>query len=434
MKKTITWLLMAIAVFPFVYSPYMLGAYTSPKSILLRGVAFFVALCATITLLKNKKEGDVIYEKIQRLIKDPIFISLSAGMLLLGLSTIFAFDRAAAFFGELQRTEGFITLFALYVLYGAFRIFFEAKEWRTFTIMTSSAPLILCCIQLINLGKGIARPDALSGNPTFLAGYYLFALFMALDLVRQGIMAKKSGLAWLGGISAFITLFGIMLTGTRASLFGVILGLLVVAVASLVWGKGVLIGQRSMRTIAGSFLAACMLFALILGLTWNAAIWKKVPGISRVVQTSTKESSTNSSRLLFAEQSLTYFGREGFTRAVIGWGWDNYTFFWTKHYNPKIFYYDTGVADRAHNKLIDMLIMTGVLGLIAYLVLWFFVLREVWKLAKHDFATAIPFIFVMPAYIFFLLTTFDMPMIQVYFFASLAYLYYIKSNSYDISR
>ena len=421
MKKAASWILIAIAFTPFFWFPYVLGEFNTPKTIFLRGAAFFVILFVSLILAYTTKDRDALYNKIGTLYKSPLFLALSANITLLAVSTVFAFDRSIAFFGELQRTEGFLTLFALYAVYIGFWLFFEEKQWKQFWLITAAAPVILCIVQIAHLTQGIARPDAFTGNPSFLAGYYLFAIFAAFQTLREGVLFSKQGYLWMGASGLVASLFGVMLTGTRGATLGVTFAFFVVALVMAVSGGEGTLGRLSIRKVGIVVCSALIALGLILGITRHASVWNHIPGVNRVVETTTTDSNTNS-RVLFAQESLHYFWSDGGAkRVLLGWGWDNYVFFWTRHYDPKTFYYDPSIADRAHDKLIDELVMTGVLGLLSYLAVWFFFMKRVVTIIRHDCVRALPFIFVAVAYMTFLLVTFDMPMILVYFYAVLAF-------------
>jgi O-antigen ligase len=135
----------------------------------------------------------------------------------------------------------------------------------------------------------------------------------------------------------------------------------------------------------------------------------------------TSDDPTINSRLLFAHESLTSFWSDGGAqRIVLGWGWDNYVFFWQKHYDPKIFYYDAAIADRAHNKLIDMLVMTGLAGLVAYLIVWGIFIARIIARVKADLSGGLALLFYAAAYGTFLFFEIDIPLALLGFYAILA--------------
>ena len=56
-------------------------------------------------------------------------------------------------------------------------------------------------------------------------------------------------------------------------------------------------------------------------------------------------------------------------RPILGWGQDNFSFVFTKYYNPQM-YAQEPWFDRSHNVFLDWLVAAGVVGLIAYLYLF----------------------------------------------------------------
>gem|GEM_PF-2092622 len=421
-RKIAQWTLYGAAiVMPFIFSYFFLADGVDGKVIYLRGAAFLTVLLLTVMLVRGGKEGEAVLSKIQRFKKDPVAIMLGISMILLILSTVLAYDRTIAFLGEPQRAEGFLTLFSASVLFVSFRLLFEKKEWRKFFTMFSWAGIILFIIGFFQAISGTARPDALSGNPTFLAAYFAFVLFAGLVLLVAGRKEHSGSYRMLGGSASVAAVLGIFLTGTRGNILGLFLSVFVAAIAALIYGKDAVIGKHTCRKIGAVILGLSLLFGGVLVATRHAAVWQHVPGVDRLVQISAADKTTGS-RLLYAKESFTYFWSDGGPkRVLLGWGWDNYTFFWRSHYDPHIYYYDPTIADRSHNKFIDMLVMTGVLGLGAYLTLWFFFLRRIVRMLRQDFLQALPFVLFVPVYFSGIFFAFDTAVTLALFGMLLAY-------------
>jgi tetratricopeptide (TPR) repeat protein len=70
----------------------------------------------------------------------------------------------------------------------------------------------------------------------------------------------------------------------------------------------------------------------------------------------------------------------------LGYGYENYNIAFNKYFNPLI-YRDAGSQiwfDRAHNVVFDILVTSGILGMIAYGAMYGLALASAWKCARRD--------------------------------------------------
>jgi len=137
------------------------------------------------------------------------------------------------------------------------------------------------------------------------------------------------------------------------------------------------------------------------------------------------------SRLVVWEKSW-----EGFLeRPVLGWGPENFDFVFIKNFNPCMFLRLCGGEiwfDRAHNIIFDTLVTTGLLGMLAYIGIFFSTFYVLWKnyLKKNiKFWTAGIFSVALIAYFIQNLTVFDMVSSYLMFFLVLGFVV-----SFTVSR
>lgn len=399
LKKLAVWTLLATFIIPFIVAPNVLAPCVAGKVLFLRGIIFLVFFLITCILLFSK-DKDEIFSSIKEMTKDPIFITLSVSVFLLVLSTLFAYDKRVAFFGQPERYEGFVTLFSIYLYYIAFRILFKRREWNTFFILVSFSAIGLFIIEVVQALGGVARPEALSGNPDFLAIQYLFSIFAGFLVYIQGREKNKKWYQVLGLSGSVLSFLGIMLSKTRGPLVGIIASVLIVsAIAAFLNKEKIILNKYSLKKI-GKYVSIITLFiVLLVGVTYKSPFWHYVPGVNRVVEISVNDGSTQA-RLMHIDTSIEIFTKEqSLSRALLGWGWDNYIFAWGKYYNPKVFYYDPAIVDRSHNKIADQLVMTGLLGLISYLSIWFFAIKKVFnKMREKDITVPFLLLFFFVAY------------------------------------
>ncbi len=147
-----------------------------------------------------------------------------------------------------------------------------------------------------------------------------------------------------------------------------------------------------------------------------------MPGFNRIAEFSFSDHSTIA-REINAQIAIHSVDPRavGIRRMLVGWGWDNYIYAWESHYVPRLYAYDASRFDRPHNKLLDMLSMTGVLGLLAYVAVWIFFIQRILKTGKSDRIEGAALLLWAVAFFVQNLTAFDTLVTFVSFFAMLAY-------------
>ena len=425
MKKTLTWLLLAVGLMPLAYTGGDLFAFVSGKTLYMRGVMFMACAVFAYLLAASVSYRSEMRTKLSAFWKSPIAKMVAVSFLVLAVSTVTAFDRHIAFLGNVERGEGFVGLFVFMLFFLLSYLVFEKKDWLNFFWVTLASGTVLFIGELVQVGEGAVRPGSITGNPIFLAAYFLFVMYAAYVIYRTG---KKEGNGWpvFAGIAAIaMSIVGIFITQSRGVIGGMAIGL-VLAVAYLAFHmrKGNPT-ERKVAKVAGITLGVLFAFGLLLFATRHDAVWQDIPGLNRVAGFTTSDASTQARLINFdiAVHSVSP-KNEPIKRTLLGWGWDNYTYAWQKYYIPSIYAYDVGVFDRAHDKLLDMLVMNGALGLLSYLALWFFFVRGIFQLGKRDRFLAAAGIFFAAAFFIQNLSAFDSVVSYLAIYAAFAYIAY----------
>ncbi len=406
MRKYIQILLLCLTLTPLVFSEIFLYPFVDGKMFFVRIIACIISILFAWLVISDIKERENIVQSFQKMFRDPIFIMFSVGIVLLGVSTVFAFNPRVAFLGEMQRGEGFMTLSSLYCIYVAMRLFFEKKQWNTFFVISGIVSLCMFFSELFQSLSGTDRPSATMGNPVFLANYFVFSIFVGYFLIRLTRILRKDWYAFLGYSVLFSSIVGILITKTRGVLLGILVGFIVCLLHMLFskYSNGI---SGLQKKISAGVLILIVVFGIFVFFTRHNSRWSTIPVMNRITNISSTDSTTVA-RLMFTKTAIQSFASDHQpVRMLFGWGWDNYIFFTGTHYNPKVFFYDTAVVDRGHNKLMDMLIMTGILGLLAYLILWFFIIQKTLVLIDHDYKPGIITLFFFLAYFVSNLSAFD---------------------------
>ncbi|PIR98248.1 MAG: hypothetical protein COT89_00885 [Candidatus Colwellbacteria bacterium CG10_big_fil_rev_8_21_14_0_10_42_22] len=374
-RKTIIWSLLGLAFVPVVITSNTLVSLIIAKVAFTR---FLIALALVFLAMFLFKKKDFVDFLNWSFLKSPIFISLSFFTILAGISTFLAGNPYRSFFGTILRGEGYVHLLYMFTFFALTSLVFRRKQWLQFfkaSIVTGamvSADTILSYIQTGERAEGIFLR-----NPTFISAYLLFAIFSALIvLVYENRRSwKKFSYAVLG-----LSVIGLAVSNTRSIILGLIVALLTTAFYLAVKAGGArvkLLGKHiSIRNLVIQLFILLALFGVIFIFTLNNSIWERVPGLNRFSELST-QTQTIQSRFVAAKISLASINPTsvGFDRFLFGWGPDSYNVAFNKYFDPKIQRYETKLFDRAHNQVMDVLVMNGLLGLVAYLSIWFFAFR-----------------------------------------------------------
>ena len=72
-------------------------------------------------------------------------------------------------------------------------------------------------------------------------------------------------------------------------------------------------------------------------------------------------------------------------RPILGWGQENFNYVFNKNYDPGMWGQEQWF-DRTHNVILDWLVAGGILGLLAYLSIFFSTLYYVWRGKTNSFS------------------------------------------------
>ncbi|MGB7957991.1 MAG: O-antigen ligase family protein [Minisyncoccia bacterium] len=321
-------------------------------------------------------------ERLKKLFKNPLVISVSIFVGAFLLSCLFAHDIHAAFWSNYERGEGgfqMIHYFIFFILLGLFLR--DGKDWRRmFGFSLCAAALMIGYGLLANFGVtsyigpytgttppaglwdklAVGRFDGSLGNPAYTAPYLIFSMFFTAYLWIAAWREKRATklMAWGYGIAIAIFLFFFFLSSTRGAFIGLALGTFVLLLYFL------FAGTPRQRKWTGIVLA----ILIILGGTGfavrNTAFVKNMPE-GRLLQLNPNDGTAQTRIWVWGE------AWQGFLeRPIFGWGPENFTTVYDAHFNPEFFVPGQNNEtwfDRAHSVFFDYLSETGIVGFLAYL-------------------------------------------------------------------
>jgi len=294
------------------------------------------------------------------------------------LADIFGPNAYRSIFSNYERMEGFMMIGHMYLYYVMLSSVFRKRDWMIFFHSTLVASLLVSWIGLMQkFGyrvsiQGGFRVDSTIGNPTYLAAYLLFHLWILLIL-----MYAYRKYWWAFSLYALALMFELMIvyfTATRGAVIGfVVAGFALAGV--VVWKWSWVFPRTSMsgkqhvswpmgRKIAGSVLACIIIVPALFWLARGTDAVQSNQVLRRLTNYSLQE-GTIQARFHIWGQSWKGF----LERPILGWGQENYYLVFQKYYDPHL-WSDEPWFDRSHNIFFDWLIHAGILGLAAYMAMY----------------------------------------------------------------
>lgn len=328
------------------------------------------------------------------LFRHPLTLAIGGFFISLLISTIFAVNDYRAFWGDVERSEGFWGMLHYGALFVLLLRFFGAREWGWLMKVLFGGGIVLMFYGVLEYfgitdfpfavpsssvaGAGVARLASLVGNSAFLSTHLLLLVaFAGIFWYFKKDALKEESRAWslLALGTGLLALPAIFFTGTRGAILGLVagFGMWVVLVAAGFTGSG-----KRFRAIAIAALAALLVFGGIFWSTRTASFWQEVPGLSRLANTNPfdQHDASTQTRLITWRVSWEAF----LDRPVFGWGPENYLMAYERHYDPNYALYGETWLDRAHNKVFDLLVMQGAVGFLAYLSIF---IMAFWVIARY---------------------------------------------------
>jgi len=430
MKSVIKWPLLLLAFIPLVVDSSVFFPYITGKSLMIRGLVSLAAILFFAYLAANKAYRDEITERAKKVFKNSIVISNLVFFLIYVVSAFFATDTFRAIFGNVERAEGLLGMIYFFGFFALSVLIFGKKDWITFFKLTLLTGAILFVHEIIQFFQGTSRPSSQTGNPIYLAAYFLFVIFSGIVVIDE---AKRTNSVFWQVFSWTlmpISVLGMFITETRGVIIGLVAGIMVLLFYFLWKGKEIsLLGKVSLKKASVVVLLLIVLFSGMFYLTRSANFWQKIPGFDRLAKLSANDATFETRKISFGVGlEAVRPDNNGLKKFLIGWGPENFSIAYNKYYDPHYYEFEQSWFDRSHNKLMDVFVMHGLLGLLAYLSIWiFFFFGVLWR--KKISWENIGLLFFGTAYFTQNLFVFDSVSTFIPFFVMLGYAVYEFSFS-----
>ncbi len=344
------------------------------------------------------------------------------------IASVFGIDPYRSFWGNIERGEGLLTLYHVFAMF--FIITQTFKSRRILTSLLHALALSVFAVSIYAFRQFLdvdgvintsgSRLSATIGNASFFAGYLLFGIFLS------AWFAFSNRYLWVRIAYTLIGLFEIFIlvrTETRGAFIGLIVGALVSVLACLF-----LSNKKTVKIYATASILIIILSSVIVWWQRESPLVNNVALLRRLTTISFDDVTTQS-RLLTWDSS--WQGAKD--RPILGYGWENYNVAFNKYFNPGI-YRDQGSQiwfDRAHNIVFDVLVSSGIVGLLFYMLLFLYPFRILYLHHKKTNDSTVTAVFsgLLIAYGISNLFVFDVLATYINFYVLLAFIVYLERKN-----
>ncbi|OGI94471.1 hypothetical protein A3A03_02855 [Candidatus Nomurabacteria bacterium RIFCSPLOWO2_01_FULL_40_18] len=358
---------------PLYFSTSHWYAFTTPKTLLIIAGTLIASVFFIWGLVKNKGEGIKITY---------LHYILFTFLLLMSISGFFGIDPYTSFFGTFFSSVGIVFLIVLGLL-ACLISEFVRRDFNFISSLLASAFISGVIVALISylpvLGiKGyffdLSQGGSTIGNTSFTGTFLLFAIGFGGYLTLISEKWKKKTLYilgilvilacpiffnadfWRGAVSFSQILHHPLLASGEAQ--GAQLGVLVLILTTIfLWLS---ISRKKTVKIIGTIFFILFMISLSWGYTGLLDPTSKIHQHFMEIKGGVRFVFWDISERAVAE------------RPLLGWGFENYQTVYQRHFDPIVFkdgYTDEQGVTNPHNVIYDMAVSSGILGLIAYLVL-----------------------------------------------------------------
>ena len=348
---------------PLVVTESLFFPYITGKAFVYRLIVEIIFSAWLILMIKNP----VYRPRMSFILK-----AFAAFIFLIAVSDALSPNAFKSFWSNFERMEGWVALIhhlGYFLVIGS--MLAGEKLWRRFFDTSIGVSLIVTGYGILQLfgvftiNQGGVRVDSTFGNAAYLGVYTLFHIFLAVFfLMRERLHSWRQ---YFYGAAIALNLIILYFTATRGVFIGLFVGVLVSVGLLALFERE----NKKLRKIFAGALIALFVFVGSIFLLKDTALIKATGPLNRIASI-----SLNDANVRFNIWKIAFAGFK--ERPIFGWGQESFNYVFNKHYHPSL-YGQEQWFDRTHNIVFDWLIAGGLLGLIAYLVLFAAGLIAVWK-------------------------------------------------------
>ena len=361
---------MALAGIPVFFNPYTTRVFESDKTYLLRSITIVMFLA---WLIKKSAEGFSLDAPLREKGTRTILLSVLALGTVYFVSSALSITPYFSFKGYFLREEGFYTLacyiVTFFIVLGNFKEQGQLNRLLHTMILSATVVSVYGILQYFKIdtvawaGGERTRVTTTLGGPIFAGAYLIIVIPLILTRLMEYIIdgfRKNIPITILYALVLAINICCMFLTKSRGPFVGFIISLFLYFI--------LFVRLRQMKRLFISVVAVIIIlvaFLAILNIP-NGPLSGLQKHLGRIAQLYETEGS-GKVRLLIWEGAIDIL-KSSPQRLAFGHGLESLFPLYHKHI-PSSFgrYEGSSIPDHSHNDTFDMLITSGILGLLAYL-------------------------------------------------------------------
>jgi len=373
--KILKWAIFISLFLPLVIFSQYLSPFHFGKMIIFRILVELMAVFYFVLILIDKN---------YRPKWTPLMTSFSIFTGLYFFTGLIGVDFFNSFWGSLERMGGIFSFlhFWVYFLIITSIIRFK-KDWEKvlkICVLVGFLSILFAYGQRLQLGDFFVgwqhgeRVIGTIGNPALFAGYLLFVIYLALlFFLKKDTPIREKGFFAAVIILGIPVLLMTAVRGAILSLFGTALILILFFIFKS--------ANKKTRIGLAIALIILLLAAVIIWVNKDSSWVKNISWLSRLTDIS-KGTDTIQTRLWSWTSAIKGWKE----KPIFGWGPENFTFLHMKYFDPRHFTHmgSETIWDRAHNMVLEELSTMGIVGLLSYLSIFFFIFYFLAKRFKEQ--------------------------------------------------
>ncbi|MCR4256678.1 MAG: O-antigen ligase family protein, partial [Candidatus Uhrbacteria bacterium] len=304
--------------------------------------------------------------------KHLLYFAVLAYFVALTLSVVFAIDPTRAWWGNQERMNGLFTLLHflawLTMAVGTLKTWNQWKWLLNYQVALSCVMAVVAIMQKLNpnllMFPAGDRVGGLLDNPIYMAAYQIFNLFFLALLFWRN--PSRNWRVIYAAIAVF-DVIAFLLAQSRGALVGLAAGVVAFALYVAIFSKN----KKTKYVVFGGLLALVAAYGVLFAFRDTEFI--RATPFNRL----TDFRSTISTRLIAWEIAWDGF----LERPLTGWGLDNFHVLFNLKFNPESLRFGTYETwfDRAHNTVMDVVSMTGLLGFFTFFGIYVAIFISTWR-------------------------------------------------------
>lgn len=332
---------------PFLYNTNWFQSFVSPK-VFWFSLATELMLCLLLGAL-------VLRGETFRCIVNPILFGLTIFGLAMSISAFSGVNAIHSFWGSFLRFQGVFfwwhCIVWTYVLVYLFRSSGRRVEMVLGVAVWVAALCAVYGIAEFLFGSlffpdlSLPRASSFFGNPIYFANFLTVPMFLACYAFSKGFLDSRV----VRFVVPIVLFLGVLVSVSRGALVGLVSGAIV---AGLVW---------FCTRPPGGFFMRKRTFFVIVAISFIALLtFSRIPILNRIINF--RDENVQSRMLLWKVAVRSMADRPWF-----GVGPENYEFSANKHFDSKLYTYNTIWNDKPHNQMLEIGVTMGMVGVLSYM-------------------------------------------------------------------